>query len=150
MKDDVFPAQVKYSLPMKYLSYKEYFDGKCFDEDGKRKRQILAEGTYKGYQWLIVSYYTHPCAYIITKMNDGYYKQQYWTLNLDVHGGLTYSDYGLHTIVEKDKWVIGWDYGHYGDYKPYNETGKKWTTIEISFDIIRAIDIMTEEQEWGE
>ena len=142
---DIFPSQIDYILPMKYISYSDYFEGKAFDENGIRKKQILAEGTYKDYKWYIVSYRTHPCAYIVTKMNDPCYKKPYSQINLDVHGGLTYSEYGLKNIIEDTEWVIGWDYAHYGDYTPYSvEKNKKWTTIEICYDIIRAIDTIAD------
>lgn len=65
----------------------------------------------------------------------------YKEVDIDVHGGLTYSDNHLW-ISENQKiegWFIGWDYAHYGDYIGYEEIlpkeirtgGKKWTTEEI-------------------
>ncbi len=49
-------------------------------------------------------------------------------IDLDVHGGLTYSNNYL-CISENKKvegWIfIGWDYAHYGDYAGYEENDAK-------------------------
>lgn len=67
--------------------------------------------------------------------------------DIDVNGGLTYSDNELMGI-KSENWFIGWDYAHCGDYYGYEETmpesirtyGKKWTTEEIIEECKNAID----------
>ena len=73
-----------------------------------------------------------------------FYSKHYDEVNIDCHGGLTYSSNKL-TYIESDEnneWFIGWDYGHCGDYVwnydimfkgTYleNTSDKKWTTEEI-------------------
>lgn len=130
---------------MEYISYGEYITQKY-----NMKSELLENGIYKDYEWLIISYKTHPCAYIISNGNDSIYDKHYDEIYfVDVHGGLTYSEWGLGDHVNDDKWVIGWDYAHYGDYLPYSpsETDKKWTTEEIYSHIKNAIeDIIKQNQ----
>ncbi len=58
----------------------------------------------------------------------------YDRIYLPVHEELTYDgsskfkNYGL---------VLGWDYGHLGDYTP-NYPGKKWTVLEILREVVAA------------
>lgn len=95
--------------------------------------EILARGTYNNLDYYIINMGTHPCAYIDvsdTKLANVKYSE----INIDCHGGLTYSrDYlvGVH----KKGWFIGWDYGHYGDFIGNDMFSscfnKKWTTDEI-------------------
>lgn len=133
---------------MKYISYEEYISQKYY-----MKSELLGNGTYKNYKWLIISYKTHPCAYIVSNENDSIYNKHYNDIYfVDVHGGLTYSEWGLGDYIGNDKWVIGWDYAHYGDYLPYSpsETDKKWTTEEIYENIKDAINDIIEESERNE
>ena len=50
-------------------------------------------------------------------------------INLDVHGGLTYSSnhlpYEIDVPPERETWYIGWDYAHYADGFDF-ETVKKY------------------------
>ena len=42
----------------------------------------------------------------------------------------------------KDKWIIGWDYAHYGDYSVFDGNGKKWSTLEIKkhcYEVIKQL-----------
>lgn len=97
----------------------------------------IADGEYKGFKYYVLSLGTHPCAYVDvteTKLNGCHYDN----IEIDCHGGLTYSNSGLAT-VEKEGWFIGWDYAHYADYAGYEakfpyelrSNGKKWTTEEM-------------------
>lgn len=115
-------------IEMKYPSYEEYMTGK------RAESKVLGTGYYKDYEWFIISYFTHPCAYVVAKENNAIYGVNYNEIDfIDVHGGLTYSDWGLSNNKSEDFWVIGWDYAHYGDYLPYDlsEDNKRWTTEEI-------------------
>lgn len=106
------------------------------------KGEILATGTYKNFKYYVVSYGTHPCAYVDVS-NTSLANKDYCENDIDCHGGLTYGrDYLSAVDTEKinGKWYIGWDYDHYGDYTPnpfintfgvYRECEKRWTTEEI-------------------
>lgn len=108
---------------------------------------ILLRGTIDGYKYLIVSYGTHPCAYIAIPENHSRYKD-YHKLESDntiyPHGGVTYSGNERNGI--KGHW-IGWDYHHACDFSGHYLSGvnydyfsenKKWTTAEI-FDEVQDV-----------
>ena len=112
---------------------------------------ILDRDTYKGIEYAIISYGTHPCAYLILDKENKYYGKDYDEINtLQCHGGLTYSENHLlidnPLITEKDeRWVIGWDYAHDGDR--YRDTpGKSWTTQEIIEETHKVIEQVNGEE----
>lgn len=105
-----------------------------------RNRQepvVLHKGTSNGYSFAIVSFGTHPCAYVAVP------KLQCFTYRLlppiAVHGTITFTNFcpDLGGV-----WSIGWDYGHGDDYngreslyQKINKHGKKWTVEEIVRDV---------------
>lgn len=122
----------------------------------ERKFEILCEGKYMGYQFYILNLGTHPTAYIeIPKTSKlfgkGYDEIYDMGIDIDVHGGLTYSNAELRNIKE-NSWFIGWDYAHAGDYDGYSMNypklfelsicEKKWTTEEIFEDVVNCIEQM--------
>ena len=120
----------------------------------ERKIEILDNGNYKGFNYYILNLGTHPTAYIeIPKEHELFnkeYDEIYKHIDLEVHGGLTYSKEYLYIAEDKEikGWFIGWDYAHYGDYMGYEElfieeirtAGKRWTTEEIFEEVKRAIN----------
>lgn len=129
-----------------------YTDMKEMKYCRNRKIEILATGYCFGLLYYILNLETHPTAYIkIPKGNKLYnkdYDDIYKEVDIDVHGGFTYSRNYLW-ISENQKiegWFIGWDYAHYGDYCGYEEifpekirtSGKKWTTEEIFAEVKEA------------
>ena len=135
--------EIKYE-EMKY-EYKPYDTSK-----------ILMSGKYKNYQFYILSFGTHPTAYVEIPKGHKLYGKEYDTIydmgvDIDVRGGLTYSHSSLIDI-KQDSWFIGWDYAHYGDYfaKPsysvfdLNDGSKKWTTLEMFEDVKKCIDKLKE------
>ena len=112
-----------------------------------RKVEILMEGKYKNYQFYILNLGTHPTAYVEIPRGNKLFRKDYDEIDIDVHGGLTYSKDYLQDIKEEG-WFIGWDYAHAFDYCglyeddfPYiNDGGKKWTTLEIFAHVTDVID----------
>ena len=106
---------------------------------------VLADDIYKNYHYLIISYGSHPCAYVRIPKEHKYYKQEYDDIPIEVHGGLTYSGTRWN-----DAYWIGWDYAHYQDYTPalyealkntkQAKQLKKWTTEEIFEDVKSVIN----------
>jgi hypothetical protein len=43
------------------------------------------------------------------------YEIHYDNVDIDIHGGLTYSQHGSGIYVPKDWWVFGFDTSHYND-----------------------------------
>ena len=122
-------------------------------EYGKERRtELLCKGKYKNYNYYVLNLGTHPTAYIEIPKENKLYRKSYDEIykigcDIDVHGGLTYSDNELMG-VKSENWFIGWDYAHCGDYCGYEEYmsesirtyGKKWTTEEIIEECKNAID----------
>lgn len=119
-----------------------------YQADRKEEAEVLATGFCFGLLYYILNLGTHPTAYIRIPKNNKFYGKEAGKIDVDVHGGITYSEEGLY--VEKGKevegWFIGWDYGHYGDYlgfeekypQQYKTGGKKWTTDEIFEEVREA------------
>ena len=114
----------------------------------KSKREVLDTGYCLGLLYYIINLGSHPVAYVKIPENSKYYGRDDYDMDIDVHGGITYSKDYLW-ISKKQKingWFIGWDYAHYGDYSAYEEKlparfrteGKKWTTEEIFKDVKEA------------
>ena len=126
----------------------------------ERIREVLYYDTYKGYNFYVLNLGTHPTAYVEIPKGHELYEKDYGEININVHGGLTYSDHFLWGDngllgVEKNSWFIGWDYAHYNDYDGYfgerendlqNLMGdlKKWSTDEIIYDCIDVINQIIE------
>lgn len=98
----------------------------------RKPPERIADGTYKGLDYYVLSLGTHPTAYIDvsdTKLAG----KDYNDIDIECHGGLTYGRNRLLT-VDKKGWFIGWDYGHCGDYRGdcrFTMGNKRWTTEEI-------------------
>lgn len=113
---------------------------------------LVTTGIYKGYSYYILTMGTHPTAYIEIPKESRYYAKFYDDIDdIDVHGGLTYSDKRLYTdkgIFEG--WFIGWDYNHYDDFNlllsKYGHAGKMWTVHEIVEECQRVIDQIIENE----
>lgn len=114
------------------------------------KRELLDSGKIFGFEYFIMSLGMYPTAYIKIPEKHPFYKKDYediyYECDIDVNGGLTYSEDYL--IISKTKkiegWFIGWDYGHYGDYCAFGGLfdidGKKWTTEEIRQEVFTACE----------
>ena len=118
----------------------------------ERRTELLCKGKYKNYNYYVLNLGTHPTAYIEIPKENKLYRKSYDEIykigcDIDVHGGLTYSNNELMGI-KSENWFIGWDYAHCGDYCGYEEFmpesirtyGKKWTTEEIIEECKNAID----------
>lgn len=121
----------------------------------KNKRELLYEGTYLAFKYYILNLGTHPTAYVEIPKQHKYFCKDYNDIDIDVHGGLTYS--GDWLMVSEDKkiensWFLGWDYAHCDDYCGFylfdtdflNEHTKKWTTEEIIKDCKSVIEQLKE------
>ena len=85
-----------------------------------RETEILEEGTYKDIHFIIVSYGTHPCAYIEIpdshKLYNVDYMDSHREFDFGVHGGITWSGPLSKVIPNKPGFYYGWDYAHVDDY----------------------------------
>ena len=53
------------------------------------------------------------CGYVYLEKEDKFYNVDYDSIQVSVHGGLTYAN------MEGDYWVIGFDCSHSGDLSPF-------------------------------
>lgn len=108
--------------------------------------KVLHKGEFKGFKFAIVSYGTHPCCYVFLPKEHKYYGKSYDEIDIDCHGGLTYSDNELiFNPLVNDDWIIGWDYAHCNDYIGYYgydsfKNSKKWTTKELFEEVKQVIE----------
>lgn len=125
----------------------------------ERKIEILEQGTLDGIDFVIISYGTHPCAYV--KLPEGHKfasVSYYMSIDLDVHGGVTFAREMSSTSKMgkflSDGYWLGWDYDHCDDYSGMDlmfdsglrTGGKKWTTEEIYEDVVKAVNKINEEK----
>ena len=86
-----------------------------------KEPEILASGEYKGYNYYVLSQGTHPCGYVEIPKNSKYFNVDYDNIPVECHGGLTYGRGFLvgEATIDDNRYFIGWDYAHYGDYAGY-------------------------------
>ena len=79
---------------------------------------MVGHGRYKGMDYYLCWYGSWWCVYLDVT-GTPFHGLQYDAIDLDCHGGLTYSDQWVNTIDGKERdpysWFIGWDYAHMGD-----------------------------------
>lgn len=117
------------------------------NREGNKSPEILHEEDIGGYKILIISMYSHPCAYIGFPKEHSLSGVSYSELGDSgiygvVNGGFTYSG-KANKELEKDfgdMWFIGWDYCHSEDYTIYWNEGKKWTTQEIYKECLEQLE----------
>ncbi len=112
---------------MKEMVYKPNFD-----------IEVLVKESFDGYDYLIVSYGTHPCAYVKIPKSHPLYGKNYTEMDIACHGGPTFSGNLEIDSTDPDNFYVGWDYAHAGDYSGYNENGqqdKKYTVADILEDV---------------
>lgn len=108
---------------------------------------MLDEGVYKGFHYAIVSFGTHPCAYVQIPEGHKLYNvsDEDKLIDIDCHGGITHvSTTGLikpSNENHRDGHWIGWDYAGYlpVDFTMTNGL-KKWTTKEILEEVKDVIE----------
>lgn len=116
--------------------------------------RIKKTGVYKRRQWFIVSYGTHPCAYV--RMFKKEMKYDWEGMPIYVHGGITFCE-EKPSISErwKDRYIdfnplIGWDYAYRGDlhykneYDLIHDSLHAYTVGEIEKEVYSVIDQIEE------
>lgn len=100
--------------------------------EGTKGNYIVKKGKYKNYEYVIVSYGTHPCCYVEIPKDNILYKQDYDSDDMQdicCHGGLTFSD--DRDFEDVEKFYIGWDYAHLNDHMEGCFDGYKWSLKEL-------------------
>lgn len=129
---------------MEYLSPKDFQFGKWI---------TLARGRFHGYPFVIVNNGgSYPTAYVGVDKNHPLWAEPKYEKyrSLGAHGGITYKEFIAPKSAIKDRWWIGWDYGHSGDYMAHlpeslTKGARKWTREEILThvkDVIRQLEAL--------
>ena len=127
--DTLFPYESKYNL--KQMMYK-----------GRGQIEVLGSGVLNGIPWWIVSYGSHPCAYIeVTGLSEaqidaiGMFSHEYVSYDED---HLLFANWNSDNpdFTHGRRRFIGWDYGHIGDYtndipKPDIGASLFWSSLDI-------------------
>nr|DAI91774.1 MAG TPA: hypothetical protein [Caudoviricetes sp.] len=106
----------------------------------------LMHGTWRGFDYYVLSLGTHPCAYVDISEYEG---KPLNVEKIDCHGGITYLEQYLATVDRKGLF-IGWDYSQRRDYNgaccdsAYTKELKRWTTAEMVAECKRVIDQICE------
>jgi hypothetical protein len=88
--------------------------------------------TESGYRAIVIFNETgHRCGYVEIPRTHPYYEKEYSDIDVDVHGGLTFSAYSKEMPYDTPAgfWVLGFDCIHYGDaidleaYERYSNMG---------------------------
>ena len=126
--------------------------------------EIIENKKYKGYEYFIVSYGSHPCCYVLLDKE----LELNVVMNIRVHGGITWNDHCLPGKLKMEAQrsdslgqVLGWDYTHLGDRHLTppglpsildNPDDKMWTYEELLEDVYRVINqiVMLEKPEKNE
>lgn len=125
---------------------------KLYYEDGYHRETVAKSGTINGIDFAIVSYGTHPCCYVRVNKDSKFYGKNYdkaTNMICKIH-----CPYGLFTFArdklfafedDKDKWILGWDYAHSGDYVVgINLYGEKHTKKELFEEVVKVINAIKE------
>ena len=83
-----------------------------------KKQKLEKQFTYKGYECAIIGQARgHRCGYICIPREHPAYELHYDDINIDVHGGLTYSESSNNYPIEskEPKFWIGFDCAHFND-----------------------------------
>lgn len=100
----------------------------------RTNRQILHSGEFDGYQFYIVSYGTHPCAYVKAEIPLSVKDR------IECNGGITFDGSAFKEFKVKGNY-IGWDYAHCWDFAGYAPEmgGEIHTTEGIFWDVKKVI-----------
>jgi len=84
------------------------------------------------------------CAYIGVSIGSPFAGKHYSEIDLDCHGGLTFSGKGDGKYRPKGWWWYGWDYGHLGDSVFYDsvfeQDNQQWLVEDVEREIKQAIE----------
>ena len=111
--------------------------------------RVLAFGEVKGFVFKIISYGSHPCAYVGCPLDHPIATSD--DFDVDCHGGLTFGQPGDGELFDEELYWIGWDYAHGGDFFLYYDSeltpieglpGRKWTVFEILDEVKHVVDVL--------
>ena len=113
-------------------------DEGLYNTSRMRQRQIIESGEMDGRKWFIVSYGSHPCAYVESDAPEKVLDE------ISVHGSIMFVGKAFPEFETEGRF-IGWDYNHCEDYNAeFQHGGKQWTVDEIMDDVKSVIAQLNE------
>lgn len=107
---------------------------------------------YKGYNCIIrrIMKSGHLCGYVEIPENNKLYEKSYKEIeDIDVHGGITFSDWGFGEDKDfsSEKWYIGFDLHHAYDLAPfmYLYIPKLMDYLTFDYETYKDMDYATEQ-----
>jgi len=86
----------------------------------------------------------HLCGYVGLPRWHPYYGRDYDDIDVDVHGGLTFSREGIGETWDKGFWYLGFDCAHGGDLIPGHTKFSKKLGLELG-EVYRNIEYVRKE-----
>lgn len=74
------------------------------------------------------------CGYVMIPVGHPWYRKHYDQIDVDIHGGLTYSDTGVWEVG--GDWFIGFDCAHYNDITP-TDKAREHSAVYRDMDCVR-------------
>ena len=105
-----------------------------------------SEFLYDGYRCVILmNAFGFRTGYVGIPKDHSLYGKHYINMDIDCHGGLTYSDNKLHYRDDKDTWWIGFDTGHYFDLRDWEACFEQFKDYPETIEELRIIKDMENE-----
>lgn len=109
-----------------------------------------AEFTLNGFTCVILRPDTrsHLCGYVGLPEGHRAFGKDYDEIEVDVHGGLTYSEFELDVYEGPRLWWIGFDCTHSGDFSPYYaepDSGEVYRTFGYVFAQLQSLTLQLQE-----
>ena len=106
---------------------------------------------------VVVQDFGNRCGYVAVPKGATTYGEHYDDVQVDVHGGLTFSDWGdTYPVEAEDVWWFGYDCAHYGDardptlmspkYKEMYDKGL-FTSALDDYGVVRSLEYCVEQCE---
>lgn len=98
------------------------------------------EFEYRGYKcFIMVMSGGYLNGYVLITKNHPAYMKRYYELDIDCHGGLSFSDFASHKNLD-DGWFIGFDCAHAGDLVPnFSNSPGVWRDEEYVTNELKSI-----------
>jgi len=106
---------------------------RMFNKEVAMNLPIVSDFKYRGMRCVVLALdMGHRCGYVHIPTRHKLYRKNYDDVNIQVHGGLTFSDF-----LQPGRWFIGFDCAHCDDkrdpsimdesaLKAYNSYSKEW------------------------
>lgn len=133
---------------MKRSTWRKYSGGPAFDRTGgpipaRFKNHVLSTGQHHGFDWFTArNNMGYRCGYVIVPPGHPWFGQDYDSIAVECHGGLTFSD-----STGFGAWCVGFDCAHAGDAPDPTLPGTHhiFSSLLGGGDVIRSLEFVEAE-----